>query len=121
MTTPLSIVNILLSLAEMGLAGADGEGCTGAVAGPCPSTATGTADKVASRKESLLVSSNAPLRWAHIVPRKAESSPRSGSDQEVRVSGPQVQRNIRRHDGTWWSGSAARYCLRHGMERPIGR
>jgi hypothetical protein len=62
MTTPLSIVYILFSLAEMGLADADGEGCTGADAGACASTATGAADKTASKKESLLVTWNAPLR-----------------------------------------------------------
>ena len=57
----------------MGLAGADGEGCTGAVAGPCASNATGTTDKVASKIESLLVTSNAPLKWDHSVPRPTES------------------------------------------------
>src|SRR5258708_7847470 len=64
MTTPLSIVNILLWLAEMGLAGADGGGCTGVVAGPCASTATGKADKVASNKESLLVTSKRSFEMA---------------------------------------------------------
>jgi hypothetical protein len=59
---PLSMVYILFWLTEMGLAGADGEGCTGADAGACASTATGTADKVASKKASLLVTWNAPLR-----------------------------------------------------------
>ena len=61
---PLSIVNILFWLAEMGLAGADGGGCTGVVAGPCASTATGKADKVASNKESLLVTSKRSFEMA---------------------------------------------------------
>jgi hypothetical protein len=62
MTTPLSIVYILFSLEEMGLTGADAEGCTGADAGPCASAATGTAAKAANRKESFLVTWNAPIK-----------------------------------------------------------
>jgi hypothetical protein len=62
MTTPLSIVYILFWLVEMGLVGAAAGACVGADADPCASTATGTADKVANRKESLLVTGNAPCK-----------------------------------------------------------
>jgi hypothetical protein len=62
MTTPLSIVYILFWLVEMGLAGVAAGACVGADADPCASTATGTADKVANRKESLLVTGNAPCK-----------------------------------------------------------
>jgi hypothetical protein len=48
-------VYILFWLVEMGLAGAAAGACVGADADPCASTTTGAADKVANRKESLLV------------------------------------------------------------------
>jgi len=46
---PLSIVYILLWLAEMGFAVAAAGGCVGGAAvGPCPNAATGMADKAAN-------------------------------------------------------------------------
>src|SRR5947208_2790484 len=73
MTTPLSIVYILFWLAEMGLAVAAACACVGADADPCASTATGTAEKVANRKESLLVTGNAP--WNEVTSCRGNRKP----------------------------------------------
>lgn len=66
----------------MGLAGAAAGacvdvaagGCVGADADPCANTATGTAEKVANRKESLLIMGNAPCNDVTSFPG-AESHP----------------------------------------------
>src|SRR5262249_8621287 len=55
MSTPLSIVYILLWLAEMGLATVAAVVCAGAGVDAWARTATGTADKAANKTASLLV------------------------------------------------------------------
>jgi len=78
---PLSIVYILLWLAEMGFAVVAAGACEGAAAGACPSTATGTADKAANRKESFLVTGM--LLTSEITPPgEANDRPVYYSDQD---------------------------------------
>jgi hypothetical protein len=90
MTTPLSIVYNLLWLEEMGLAGAAAGGCVGVDADPCASNATGTADKAASRKESLLVTGML-LRLNRAG--QAEAASVTSPSSTYVVAAPKVPRN----------------------------
>src|SRR5215472_19249081 len=78
----------------MGLAGAAAGACDGADAVPCASTTTGTTERAANRKESL-VTRNAPLRMRLHRPEESRKTPLvTNLIRSYVIADPKVRENI---------------------------